>query len=76
MIDQSWRVDVDSASCIGSGMCVAMAATYFRLVDGRSRPLREDIVEDDHVLDAADACPVEAIRIIDRRTGEVLGPAD
>ena len=71
-----WRVEVDSDSCIGSGMCISIAARHFRLVDGHAQPVQDGIDPDDLVLDAGDACPVEAILVRDQRTGTVLAPSD
>jgi ferredoxin len=76
MTDQLWRVEVDSATCIGSGMCAAMAPAHFRVVDGQARPVPAEVAVDESLLDARDACPVEAILVRDRRTGAVLEPGE
>jgi ferredoxin len=54
-------------------MCAGSAPRYFRLDDGRSRPIEETIEPDDTVLDAAETCPAEAITVHDR-TGRQLAP--
>ncbi|MFE2179019.1 ferredoxin [Streptomyces sp. NPDC059455] len=72
----TWRVEVDSSSCIGSGMCESVAPAYFRLVDGRSQPMRTRVEQDDPVLEASENCPVEAILVHDERTGAVLAPRE
>ena len=60
-MDQRWKVAVNRDTCLGSGICAATAPRHFRLDDGKSRPLQEDIEPDDIVLDVADTCPAEAI---------------
>ncbi|MGJ7907122.1 ferredoxin [Actinopolyspora sp. H202] len=70
----SWQVEVDGETCIGSGMCAAIAEEHFQLVDGVSRPLRTDIDPEDDVVDAAESCPVEAIRVRDAQSGRTLAP--
>lgn len=72
----SWLIEVDGDSCIGSGMCVGSAPDHFDLEDGISCPLRPEVEPADEVLEAAESCPVEAIRVRDSKTGEavVFGP--
>jgi ferredoxin len=72
--DETWRVDVDSSVCIGSGMCANIAPARFRLVNYRSRPVRDRTRPDELVLEASENCPVEAILVRDERTGAVLAP--
>ncbi|HKN53838.1 MAG TPA: ferredoxin [Amycolatopsis sp.] len=62
-MDQRWKVAVNRDTCLGSGICAATAPRHFRLDDGKSRPLQEDIEPDDIVLDVADTCPAEAITV-------------
>ncbi|MEU4642004.1 ferredoxin [Micromonospora sp. NPDC023814] len=59
--DEQWRVYVDRARCIGSGICAGTAPGHFVLVDGLSRPLAERVAPDDALVDAADSCPMEAV---------------
>jgi ferredoxin len=72
-MEECWRVTVDRDACLGSGMCAGTAPDHFRLDDGRSRPIEEVISPDDIVLDAAETCPAEAIRIYDD-AGRQLAP--
>ncbi len=71
---QQWRISVDRDTCIGSGICAAMASAYFTLDDDRSRPITEVVDPQEDVRDAAESCPVEAILIRAADTGEVLAP--
>jgi ferredoxin len=70
-----WRLDVDRAACRSAGVCIGIAGGHFEVdADGRSRPRAELVRPDDAVLDAALGCPMEAIRVLDTRTGRVLAP--
>ena len=69
-----WRVDVDAATCFGSGSCTGIAAGYFTLDGLVSRPVHELVDPDERVLDAAELCPATAIRVRDAVTGERLAP--
>ncbi|GAA3837593.1 hypothetical protein GCM10022243_00110 [Saccharothrix violaceirubra] len=68
-----WCVAVDGRTCIGSGMCAAVAPGHFRLDGAVSVPKRTELEPDDVVLDAAESCPVEAILVRDA-DGTVLAP--
>jgi ferredoxin len=72
-MSECWRISVDRDACLGSGLCAGSAPRYFRLDDGRSRPVTEVIEPDDVVLDAAELCPAEAITVTDA-DGTVLAP--
>ncbi|QKW05109.1 ferredoxin [Streptomyces sp. NA04227] len=71
-----WEVTVDRLSCSGTGMCVHSASGHFALVNGRSQPVGSPVPPDDAVLDAAENCPLEAIRVVDVATGRVLAPEE
>lgn len=72
-----WSVAVRHAACRGSGVCVGLAPEHFDVDDsGRSRPRADTIDADEAVLDAAHACPLEAIVVTDRATGRQLAPPD
>ncbi|WP_405162749.1 ferredoxin [Nocardia sp. NBC_01499] len=73
-MDELWRIEVDRRTCIGSGMCNAIAPAHFSLVDGHSSASAEPIRPDDLVIDAVHSCPVEALRVRAFDTGKVLAP--
>ncbi|HEY8373547.1 MAG TPA: ferredoxin [Pseudonocardiaceae bacterium] len=75
MGEQRWTVQVDAGVCIGSGMCASIAPRHFTLDGDRSRPVAERIAPEESVLDAADSCPMEAIRVFDE-TGTQLAPTE
>lgn len=77
MAADRWRVDVDRSVCIGSGMCVNSAPRGFTLDSARqSHPVRPDADAAESLLAAAEGCPVEAITITLRDTGEVVFPPE
>lgn len=54
-------------------MCAGLSPDLFALgEDGRSHPVRAEIEPDNAALDAAIACPMEAITIVDLETGRVV----
>ncbi|GAA3489718.1 MULTISPECIES: ferredoxin [Streptomyces] len=72
-----WRVEVDRGVCIGSGMCVNTAPSAFRLDSARqSHPVVSAVDADEDVLAAAEGCPVEAIAIALRDSGEAVFPPE
>ncbi|MFF2851475.1 ferredoxin [Streptomyces sp. NPDC058001] len=72
-----WHVEVDRGVCIGSGMCVGTAPTGFQLDPARqSHPRDSDTDANEAILAAAEGCPVEAITITLRETGEPVFPPD
>lgn len=69
-----WRVTVDRAACVGSGICVATAGSHFRADgDGKSLPTAEETTSDEAVLDAMELCPADAIRVLDVESGRRVG---
>ena len=61
-------------SCIGAGSCAAIAGFTFEMDDENKAVMLGD---DDLILAAAQSCPVFAIIIKDKETGEqVFPPAD
>src|SRR5262245_64727430 len=69
------RVWVDPKVCVGNAMCEAIAASVFRLNENRQSEVVDpagDSVE--KILEAAENCPVSAIRVEDAETDEKLFP--
>jgi ferredoxin len=69
-----WSVEIDARTCIGTGMCVGAAPKYFQRKSSKSVPVHGHVEPDEDLLDAAFACPAEAIRVRDEATGDVLVP--
>lgn len=71
----AFSIEVDGASCIGSGMCAGIAAEHFDFRDGESCPVRTVVDEaPEELLDAADSRPVQAITVRDTDSGKVVDP--
>ncbi|MGW8698204.1 ferredoxin [Streptomyces eurythermus] len=72
-----FRTTVDRARCVGAGMCAGAAPDEFEVdTEGRSRLRRDAGRGGEALLTAAELCPVEAITIIDARSGRRVAPAD
>jgi ferredoxin len=68
----SWQVEVDARTCIGSGMCAALAPEWFKLDGEHATALAKDVAPNEILLDAADSCPAMAIIVTDG--GNEIGP--
>ncbi len=69
------QVSVDHNLCVGNAMCPHIAPKVFALNDNRqSEVVNPDGDARDVILEAAEACPVSAISVIDADTGEQLFP--
>ncbi|GLF93927.1 ferredoxin [Streptomyces yaizuensis] len=72
-----WRIEVDRGVCIGSGMCVGSAPGGFRLDEARqAHPAAAETDAGEHLLEAAENCPVEAITITLLGSGEAVFPPE
>ncbi|NUR31503.1 MAG: ferredoxin [Catenulispora sp.] len=69
-----WRVSVDPEVCVSSANCVDIAKGRFALTGDGARPVDLEIDPDDDVVEAADACPMQAIRIVRVGTDQVIAP--
>ncbi|UXY30484.1 ferredoxin [Streptomyces sp. HUAS TT20] len=76
MAESQWEVTVDPARCVGSGVCVAVAAGHFAVRDRRSHAVQPVTGPDDAVLDAAETCPMEAILVREAGSGTLLAPVE
>jgi ferredoxin len=60
------RVRIDRTLCVGFGDCITEAPEGFKLDDGGVAVfVNPDAVERDRLLRACDACPVDAITVLD-----------
>lgn len=70
----SYRIVVDRNKCQGIGACVGTAPDVFELdSEGKAVIINPDGSDDDTILAAAEACPLEAITIYDEQ-GERIFP--
>ena len=61
-----YRIKIDRSLCTGYGECVGIAPEVFQLGDDNvSVVLDPEGSDDEAVLDAARACPVDAIQLMD-----------
>lgn len=61
-----YRIKIDRSLCTGYGECVGIAPEVFQLGDDNvSVVLDPEGSDDEAVLDAARACPVDAIHLMD-----------
>ena len=68
-------ITVDHDVCVGNAMCPHIAAKTFALNDDRqSEVINPQGETREVVLEAAEACPVSAITVVDAETGEQLFP--
>ena len=56
-------VTVDAERCIACGMCAYAAPGVFRIVGSASAVIAQPEGEEARVRDAANGCPVNAIRV-------------
>jgi ferredoxin len=68
----SWQVEVDEHTCIGSGMCAALAPEWFSLDGEHATPVATEVEPHETLLDVADSCPAMAISVSDG--GTEIGP--
>lgn len=70
----AYRIVVDREKCQGIGACVNAAPDVFEIDgEGKAVVIRAGVAADDIVLEAAEACPLEAITLYDE-DGEQIYP--
>jgi ferredoxin len=71
MANMKLKVQIDREACLAYGDCAELAPGAFEVDDTAhlvgSAPLRQ-------MIDAARACPTEAITLVDAETGEQIAP--
>ena len=68
-------ISVDHNLCVGNSMCETFAPKVFVLNDDRQSEVADpDADTEENILEAAESCPVSAIRVVDADTGETLFP--
>ena len=69
------QVTVDHNVCVGNAMCPHIAPKVFALNEDRqSQVINPEGDTREVILEAAEACPVSAISVVDAETGEQLFP--
>jgi ferredoxin len=74
--DSQWRLEVDRHTCISSGMCAGIAPDHFELEGDGSHAVQDVVDHDEAVVDAAESCPVEAIRVFSAASGVLVAPKE
>ncbi len=71
------KIVVDEDECIGDGLCAQEAPGTFEMNDDDKAIVLNPPGDDpDTIVEAAKACPVDAIIIINEETGEQLCPEE
>ncbi|MCE5200310.1 MAG: ferredoxin [Armatimonadota bacterium] len=70
----TYRIVVDRVKCQGIGACVSAAPDVFEIDrEGKAVVINMEGSDDDTILEAAEACPLEAIMLYDEE-GEQVYP--
>ncbi|MEU6374392.1 ferredoxin [Streptomyces sp. NPDC046909] len=74
--EEQWRIELDSAVCVGSGLCAGTAPTCFTLdTAGRATAPESPVPASPELLDAAENCPAAAITLRTAEEGkEIFAP--
>lgn len=75
MAKKRYEIVYERNKCIGAGTCVEIYPKNWKLLDdGKAKPMTLEFDENEFKQnkDAADSCPVNAIHIVDRKTGKRL----
>lgn len=78
-VNSKYIIEYDRNKCIGAASCSVIAEATFAMDDENKAIIREDVPdfdEDEVIMAAAQSCPVFAIKIIDKESGEVLFPIE
>ncbi len=68
----TYRIFVDRVKCQGIGACVGAAPDVFEIDnEGKAIVINSEGSDDDTILQAAEACPLEAISLFDEQGGQV-----
>ncbi len=71
------RIECNRDVCIGAGVCMSAAYNTFGVDDGQLVYVKDPKGNDDEsILKAAEGCPVGAIHLYNRKTGEKIFPKD
>ena len=69
------KITVDHDVCVGNQMCETFAPKVFVINDNRQSEVADATADsEEHILEAAENCPVSAITVEDADTGERLFP--
>ncbi|MCB9357584.1 MAG: ferredoxin [Calditrichaeota bacterium] len=70
-----YEISINKDRCVGSTLCMMEAPDIFALdKEHQAHVLEPDTPDDEGVLGAARSCPMNAIFLIDKETGERVWP--
>lgn len=72
--DLKLKIVVDEDECIGDSLCCSEAPGTFEMEDDVAKVCSPITDDRETIIEAAKACPVDAITIVDQETGEQLVP--
>ena len=71
------NITINHEECIGCGACETEAPETFMMDDDAQAQVKElPHDEKEFIINAAEACPTEAIKVTSKATGDVLVPAE
>jgi ferredoxin len=62
---KQYRIEIDRSICSGFGACEELAPNLFELGPDGVAAVRVGVSDDPNVLEAADACPMGAITVVE-----------
>ena len=69
------KIEIECEECIGDGMCVNEAPETFELNDDSIAVLKDNSTDElEYILDAARACPLDIIKVVEKDSGKQLYP--
>ncbi len=70
-----YKITIDKIRCVGSTLCIMEAPDIFALDDEhQAKVIDPETLDDEGVEAAAHACPMNAIFIVNKETGEQVWP--
>ncbi len=74
----NYIIEYDMNKCIGAASCAVLAPLTFFMNEENRAEIKDDGTwdNDELILSAAESCPVLAIKIIDKRTEDIIFPVD
>lgn len=70
-----YRIEIDRSLCSAYGTCIDLAPDLFELSDDLIAVARVAETDDDAVVEAASACPMGAIRLVQLQAAAATGRA-
>ena len=68
----AYRIVIDREKCQGIGACVGTAPDVFDMDSaGKAVVINKEGADDERILQAAEACPLEAISLFDEKSEQV-----